>query len=147
MTSHRTSKTSRTAIRSYSELRRYDTLEERFRYLNLRERIGEATFGFDRYINQAFYRSREWRRIRDFVIDRDNGCDLGIRGFEIHNRPTIHHLNPMTPRDIIEDDEKILDPEYLITTTHNTHNAIHWGDEGLLPRAWKPRSRDDTKLW
>jgi hypothetical protein len=147
MTSRRTSKVSRTAIRSYSELRRYTTLEERFRYMALHERVGQATFGFDRYINQAFYRSAEWRRIRNFVIDRDNGCDLGISGFEIHNRPTIHHLNPMTPRDIVEDDEKILDPEYLITTTLNTHNAIHFGDEGLLPRPFIERRPGDTKPW
>lgn len=147
MTSRRTSRGSRTAIRSYSELSGYHTLEERYRYLALHERVGDATFGFDRYINQAFYRSSEWRRIRNFVIDRDRGCDLGIPGFEIFNRPTIHHLNPMTPRDIIDDDEKILDPRYLITTTHNTHNAIHFGDESLLPREWKPRQSGDTKLW
>lgn len=134
-------------IRSYSELRRLSTLEERFKYLALYEKVGKSTFGFDRYINQAFYKSTEWRQIRHHVIVRDNGCDLGISGYEINAPMTIHHLNPMTPRDIIEDDETILDPEFLITTTLRTHNAIHFGDESLLPKPWVERRPGDTKLW
>jgi hypothetical protein len=139
--------TGRKTRRTYSELRKLRTLEERFKYLALYERVGEATFGFDRYINQAFYTSAEWKHIRHHVISRDLGCDLGIEGFEIHSRPTIHHLNPMTPREIINDDDTILDPEYLITTTLRTHNAIHFGDVGLLPRPFVERRPGDTKLW
>lgn len=134
-------------IRSYSELRRMSTLEERFNYLALYEKVGKATFGFDRYINQAFYRSTEWRNIRHQVIVRDNGCDLGVAGYDIHTPIIIHHLNPMTPQDIIGDDETILDPEYLISTTLRTHNAIHFGDIDLLPRPIINRRPGDTKLW
>ena len=134
-------------IRSYSDLRRLNTFEDRFRYLSLRGQVGEATFGFDRWINQEFYRSREWKQIRQHVIARDEGCDLGIEGYEIHTRLIIHHMNPMTADDICHDEESILDPEFLITTTHQTHNAIHYGDERLLPRPLVPRRPGDTKLW
>lgn len=133
--------------RSYSELAQLETLEERFRYLALNGRPGDMTFGFDRWINQAFYRSHEWRQIRHHIIARDLGCDLGVEGFEIHNRLYIHHMNPMTVKDIAQGDESILDPEYLITTTHGTHNAIHYGDERLLPRIFVERRPGDTKLW
>lgn len=134
-------------IRTYSELKRLETLQDRFRYLALKGIVGASTFGFDRYMNQMFYRSREWRRIRQQVIARDNGCDLGVEGYEIHDRIYIHHMNPMTVEDIDVGNDDILDPEYLISTTHRTHNAIHYGDEGLLPKPYVPRTRGDTKLW
>lgn len=136
-----------TRIRSYSELRRLDTLEERFEYLRLGGYVGDKTFGFDRWINQRFYTSPQWRQVRNHIISRDDGCDLGVKGFEIHSRLYIHHLNPMTRADITEGDESILDPEYLITTTHITHNAIHYGDARLLPRVPVERRPGDTKLW
>jgi hypothetical protein len=134
-------------IRTYSDLRTIESFEERWRYLKLRGRVGESTFGFDRYLNQKFYTSREWRRLRHDVIIRDNGCDLGVDGYEIHNRPTIHHLNPMSAGDIVDGDESILNPEYLITTTHQTHNAIHYGDEKLLAVPFVERFHGDTRLW
>lgn len=134
-------------MRKYSELRRLDTFEERFRYLSLKGYVGEATFGFDRWINQEFYRSREWRRLRDEVIVRDEGCDLGVPGYEIHDKILVHHINPMTPDEIQHGEEAILDPQYLITTTHRTHNAIHYGDERLIPRQLVVRRPGDTKLW
>lgn len=124
-----------------------ETFEERYRYLALRGRVGESTFGFDRYINQMFYRSSEWRNLRYQIIARDDGCDLGVMGYEIHSRLYIHHMNPMDAGDIIEGDSSILDPQFLITTTHRTHNAIHYGDERLLPRPLVPRRPGDTKLW
>jgi len=136
-----------TRIRTYSELRRIDDFNERFRYLQLRGKVGEATFGFDRWINQEFYRSREWRRVRDHVIVRDNGCDMGVDDWEIHDGIYIHHMNPMTVEDIVSGDPSILDPEFLISVTHRTHNAIHYGDEGLLPRPLVERRAGDTKLW
>ncbi len=133
--------------RSYSELRRIDTFEERFRYLSLRGTVGRSTFGFDRYINQKFYTSREWRQLRNHIITRDEGCDLGIEGYEIHGRLVIHHMNPMTIDTLVDGDERALDPNFLITTTHRTHNAIHYGDERLLARPFIPRQSGDTKLW
>ncbi len=134
-------------IRSYSELRRLETLEERYAYLKLRGVVGRSTFGFDRYINQQFYRSAEWRLLRHHIIVRDKGCDLGIDGYEIHSRLVIHHMNPMTQIEISDGGSNILDPEFLITTTHNTHNAIHYGDENLLPKILVERRVGDTKLW
>jgi hypothetical protein len=136
-----------TMIRSYSELRRLSTLKERFEYLKLSGRVGQTTFGFDRYVNQQFYRSSQWRQVRHQIIVRDNGCDLGVEGYEIHNGLYIHHMNPMTLADISSGDERILDPNYLITVTHMTHNAIHYGDERLLPRQLVERRPGDTKLW
>lgn len=133
--------------RTYSELRRIKTFEERYRYLALRGRVGQATFGFDRWINQGFYTSREWRQARDGIIVRDNGCDLGIDGFEIHKGLYIHHLNPITAEQIEEGDDCLLDPNNLITVAHRTHNAIHYGDESLLPRPIVERRAGDTKLW
>lgn len=133
--------------RSYTELSRLPTFSERFRYLSLQGRVGESTFGFDRWINQEFYRSREWRHMRQFVIARDLGCDLGMEGYDIHSGLYIHHMNPMTVQDITHGEEEILDPEFLITTSHNTHNAIHYGDESLLPKVYVPRRFGDTKLW
>ena len=134
-------------IRTYSELRQLETFEERFRYLSLAGRVGEETFGFDRNINQRFYRSAEWRNIRHRVITRDLGCDLGIEDREIHSQILIHHMNPMGVGDIVEGNQDILNPEYLITTTKRTHNAIHYGDERLLAKDHEPRRPGDTKLW
>lgn len=133
--------------RSYPELERIDTFEGRFEYLSLKARIGQDTFGFERWMNQTFYRSREWRDMRDEVIARDNGCDLGIPGFEIHERVIVHHIIPMTVEDLEDDNPLVLDPDNLITTTHNTHNAIHWGDKSLLRVLPPARRPGDTKLW
>lgn len=134
-------------IRAYSELERLRSFEERFDYLRLHGDVGRSTFGFDRYINQKFYKSAEWKNARDFVIVRDNGCDLGIIGYEIHSGALIHHINPMTRDDVIHSESWIFDPEYLITTTHRTHNAIHYSDESLLPKVVIARQKGDTKLW
>ena len=134
-------------IRTYSELQRLTTFEARYEYLELRGRVGNATFGFDRYLNQQFYTSTQWKLLRHQVIVRDGGCDLGIEGYDIHFRPIIHHLNPITVSDVVNGDDSILDPEFLITTTHQTHNAIHFGDKRLLRRPFVDRSHGDTKLW
>lgn len=135
-------------IRSYSELSKLETFEDRFNYLRLNGQVGRDTFGFDRIFNQRFYLSREWKRIRDHVIIRDNGCDLGVEGYEIHGqRIIIHHLNPISLEDIEKQTDFLLDPEYLITTIHLTHNAIHYGDENLLTRAPVERQRNDTCPW
>ncbi len=134
-------------IRTYSELSGFQTFEERFKYLKLDGRVGEDTFGFDRYLNQRFYHSREWRAIRDYVISRDIGCDLGLPGYEIYGRIYIHHMNPIRAKDIEEFSKKLVDPEFLICVTHDTHNAIHYGDEGLLPTAPVERRPNDTCPW
>ena len=134
-------------IKTYSELILLPTFEERYRYLRLSGRIGDETFGFDRYLNQVFYRSQKWKSVRDFVIVRDNGCDLGVEGHEIHGRIIIHHMNPITLEDIERESEFLLDPEFLITTIHNTHNAIHYGDESLLIQAPIERRKNDTCPW
>ena len=134
-------------IRSYSELRRITTFEERYKYLQLGGIVGKDTFGFDRYLNQIFYRSQKWRSIRDHVIIRDNGCDLGVEGYDIYGRILIHHMNPITLEDIEKESDFLLNPEYLICTTHNTHNAIHYGDEKLLITAPIERTKNDTCPW
>lgn len=134
-------------IRSYSELRRLDTFEERFRYLKLGGEVGAITFGYDRYMNQAFYTSYEWRHVRHQVIARDEGLDLGVPGYEIFDKVIIHHMNPMSVEDIEHGNEDIINPDFLITTTHRTHNAIHYGDENLLPKPLVERRPGDTKLW
>jgi len=133
--------------RTYSELRKLTTFEERFRYLALSGEVGASTFGFDRWINQHFYRSREWKRAREIVIIRDEACDLGILGLELHANLLVHHVNPITPDDLARGDNWVLDPEYLITTSHRTHNAIHYGDESLLRKPPVKRQPGDTKLW
>ena len=133
--------------RSYSELRRIDSFEERFEYLKLGGEVGKATFGYDRYINQQFYTSHQWRRVRHVVISRDLGCDLGVEGFEIFDRIYIHHMRPMEAQDIWEGRSDILNPEFLISTTHRTHNAIHYGDASLLPTPLVERRPGDTRLW
>ena len=137
----------KTSIKTYSELITLPTFEERFAYLQLSGVVGEDTFGFDRYINQIFYRSKKWRSIRDQIIIRDSGCDLGVEGYEIYDNILIHHINPITIKDVERESEFLLDPEYLITTTHNTHNAIHYGDASLLPATPIERSRNDTCPW
>lgn len=134
-------------IRTYSELQSIETFAERYRYLRLRGAVGEPTFGFERYLNQQFYRSKEWADIRREVIVRDLGCDLGIPGFEIHKGIIVHHMNPMTPKDIYHGIEQNTDPELLICTTHMTHNAIHYGDESLLAQPLVERRPGDTRLW
>ncbi len=134
-------------IRTYSELSQLRTLKERYLYLKLNGTVGEETFGFDRYFNQIFYKTQEWKSIRDLVITRDNGCDLGIDGYEIFGRLYIHHMNPILVEDITNRSKFLLDLEYLISTTHLTHNAIHYGDEGLLPQDPIERFRNDTCPW
>lgn len=135
------------SIKTYSELITFPTFEERYRYLRLGGRVGEETFGFDRYLNQVFYRSKEWKEIRDFVIIRDGGCDLGMPDREIAGKILIHHMNPITQEDIINRSEFLLDPEYLICTVKNTHDAIHYGDESILYQDPIVRSENDTCPW
>ncbi len=135
-------------IRTYSELVLLKTFEERFNYLRLDGQVGKDTFGFDRIFNQMFYRSKEWLQVRDKVIVRDCGCDLGVEGYEIFGRRIIiHHMNPISLEDIEQKTDFLLDPEYLITTIHPTHNAIHYGDENLLIRAPVERTKNDTCPW
>lgn len=134
-------------IRTYTELTSLATFEERFRYLRLEGSVGAETFGFDRYLNQVFYRSPEWKRIRNQVIIRDNGCDLACVGYDIYGKILIHHMNPITAKDIVDRSDFLMNPEYLISTTLNTHNAIHYGDESLLLTAPIERSRNDTCPW
>ena len=137
-----------TIIKTYKELSSLHTFKDRFEYLRLNGRVGSDTFGFDRIFNQRFYRSKEWKAIRDFVILRDNGCDLGIDGYEISGRNIIiHHMNPISLNDIEEHTEFLLNPEYLITTVHATHNAIHYGDETLLVTEPIVRIKNDTCPW
>lgn len=135
------------SIKTYSELILLPTFEERFKYLQLNGRVGDDTFGFDRYINQKFYRSAEWKRIRDYIIIRDNGCDLAVDGYEIHGRILIHHMNPITISDIKFSTEYLMNPEYLICVTHNTHNAIHYGDEKQIITGPIVRTKNDTCPW
>lgn len=133
--------------RSYSELKRLKTFEDRFDYLRLGSRVGDFTFGSHRFLNQDFYRTKEWKRIRDKVILRDKACDLGIEGYDIFDRIYIHHMNPITIDDILDNREEVLDPEFLICVSFNTHNAIHYGDESLLPKPFEERRPGDTTLW
>ena len=135
------------SIRTYSELITLPTFEERFRYLQLGGKVGEDTFGHDRYLNQMFYTSDEWRRIRRDVIVRDNGCDLGIQDREIHGLIIIHHMNPITIEDIINRSKFLLNPEYLISTVKNTHDAIHFSDERILITDPIERRPNDTCPW
>ena len=134
-------------IRTYSELSQLATFEERYQYLRLGGYVGKETFGFDRWINQMFYKDPEWLKVRDIVIMRDNGCDLGIEGREIYSRIIVHHMNPITKADILDRSKFLLDPEYLICTVKNTHDAIHYGDESLLITLPIERSKNDTCPW
>ena len=134
-------------IKTYSELSKLKTFKERFDYLKLDGIVGQETFGFDRYLNQRFYKSQEWKAVRDLVIVRDNGCDLGAEGHEIYGKVLIHHMNPITVKDLSLKTDFLLNPEYLISTTMITHNAIHYGDETLLVTAPITRTKNDTCLW
>lgn len=136
-------------MRTYSELIKIPTFEERFKYLELDGRVGIETFGFDRYLNQKFYRSSEWKRIRNYVITRDNGCDLAIPEREIPNgiRIIVHHINPISIEDITDKKEWIFDPEFLICTIKRTHDAIHYSDESILYSEPIERTPNDTTLW
>ena len=134
-------------IKTYSDLRRLSTFEERYAFLKLGGAVGSATFGFDRYLNQMFYRSTLWRRARTEVIARDYGCDMGVEGHEIYDKVIVHHMNPLTADDIIHSNLDIINPEFLICVSHDTHNAIHYGDESLLPKPVISRQPGDTKLW
>ena len=135
-------------IRTYSDLIQIPTFEERYEYLKLGGEIGVETFGFERYLNQRFYRSKEWKALRYEIIVRDNGCDLGVIGYEIYGKIYIHHMNPITADDIRNNTEYLMNPEFLISTTHNTHNAIHYGDSDLLNAAVPvERTKNDTCPW
>lgn len=134
-------------MRTYSELALLPTLEERFDYLSLRGAIGEATFGFERYLNQMFYRSPEWRSARNQVISRDLGFDFGVDDFPIRGNIYVHHMNPLTKQDIEEGSDNLLNPEFLISCSLKIHNAVHYGDKNQLPRVFAERSPGDTKLW
>lgn len=133
--------------RSYSELRRLDTFTERFEYLRLKGVVAERTFGYERWINQEFYRSAEWKRIRNHVIARDNGCDLGVLGHETNKSFIVHHMNPMSVEDIQHSNMDILDPEFLISATLDTHNAIHYGSEPTIGIFYQERQPNDTTPW
>ena len=134
--------------RTYSELITLPTFEERFKYLQLNGAVGRDTFGFDRYLNQYIYqRSQRWKSVRDKIIVRDNGCDLGVEGYSIYGRIIIHHMNPISVEDILSDRDWIFDPEFLICVSHRTHNAIHYGDESLLPQTLIERTKNDTCPW
>lgn len=134
-------------IRTYTELMKLQTFEERFRYLKLVARVGEETFGFDRYLNQQFYHSQEWKSIRNEIIIRDNACDLGITGREMNKGIIIHHMNPITKDDLIHQSDFLLNPDYLICVSKKTHSAIHYGDESLLFDGLVERSKNDTCPW
>lgn len=137
-----------TMNRTYSELITLPTFEERFKYLQLNGAVGRDTFGFDRYLNQYIYqRSQRWKSVRDKIIVRDNGCDLGVEGYSIYGRIIIHHMNPISVEDILSDRDWIFDPEFLICVSHRTHNAIHYGDESLLPQTLIERTKNDTCPW
>ena len=135
------------SIKCYSELITLPTFEERFNYLKLNGTVGKDTFGYDRYLNQILYKSQKWLSTRDIVIIRDNGCDLACEGYEIRGRILIHHINPITVEDILNENPIIFDPENLITTIHNTHNAIHYGDESLIIKGPIERTKNDTIPW
>lgn len=137
-----------TNIRTYSELKELQTFEERYEYLKLGGKVGEDTFGFDRYLNQIFYKSKEWESIRNKVIVRDNGCDLGVPDREIRgDKILVHHMNPITKEDILNRSDILLNPEYLITTVKRTHDAIHYGDGELPSQEPVVRSKNDTCPW
>ena len=135
------------SIRTYSELSKLSTFEERFEYLKIGGTVGHETFGYDRYMNQIFYTSQRWKKIRDKLIVRDNACDLGIDGRDIPGRIIIHHMNILTLDDIVNESEFLIDPEFLICTCHSTHNAIHYGDKNLLILDPIERSKNDTCPW
>lgn len=137
-----------TNIKTYSELIAFPTFEERYRYLRLSGAVGGETFGFDRYLNQLFYQSPEWKKVRDYVIVRDNGCDLAMEDYKIYGRIYVHHMNPLLPEYFrVNNHDFLLNPEYLVCVTHTTHNAIHYGDEDLIPKGPIIRTKNDTCPW
>lgn len=136
-----------TNIKTYSELMTLSTFEKRYEYLRLGGKVGEDTFGFDRYLNQIFYKDPEWLSIRDKVIIRDNGCDLGIPDREIYGRILVHHMNPITKEDILTRSKYLLNPDYLICTSKNTHDAIHYGGSSILLKNPIERTKNDTCPW
>ena len=133
--------------KSYSELVKLQTLRARFEYLKLSDKVGKETFGFDRYLNQRFYKSAEWKRLRDEIIIRDNGCDMGLEDYPINGRIIIHHMNPLTPNDILFHDDFLLNTDNLICVSHNTHNAIHYGNFDLIDNEPIIRTKNDTCPW
>lgn len=135
------------SIRTYSELITIQTFEERFEYLQLKGSVGKDTFGYDRYLNQVLYRSPEWKRLRNQIIIRDDGCDLACDGYDIYGKVLIHHLNPITVEDVLARSRKVFDPDNLVCVTHNTHNAIHYGDADLLVTGPIIRTKNDTCPW
>lgn len=135
------------STKTYSELIVIPTFEERFQYLQLKGSVGKDTFGYDRYLNQVLYRSPEWKRLRNQIIIRDGGCDLACEGYEIHGKVLIHHLNPITVDDVLARSRKVFDPDNLVCVSHNTHNAIHYGDAGLLITGPIIRTKNDTCPW
>lgn len=137
----------KTRLRNYRDLQKLTTFNDRYNYLRCGGTVGGETFGHDRWVNQNFYRSKEWHDIRNHVIVRDNGCDLGLPGYEIYDRIYIHHMNPITVEDVIQHNDDILNPDYLICVSFNTHQAIHYGDESLLPQPLIERLPGDTTLW
>lgn len=134
-------------VKSYTEMMKFDNFMDRFRYLKLSGKVGDETFGFDRYLNQIFYRSKEWKKLRDFVIVRDAGCDLAIDDREILGKIEVHHMNPITEQDIMDRSDFLLNPEFLISTSSLTHKALHYGDESILPGDIILRSPNDTCPW
>jgi hypothetical protein len=134
-------------IKTYSRLKRLNTFDERFSYLKLKGLVGESTFGYDRYLNQFLYKSKRWINARDLVIIRDGGCDLGIVGCEIFDKIIVHHMNPITIEDIELNKDEVFDPEFLICTTMNTHNAIHFGNESKILKLPAVRTKNDTCPW
>lgn len=132
---------------NYTELAKLKTFDDRFRYLKLNGAVGQDTFGFDRYLNQVFYRSPQWKEVRDYVIMRDGGCDLGVPGHEITSKIYIHHMNPITPEQLLDRDRIVLDPEFLISVSFKTHNAIHYGDESILRPIYVERLPNDMAPW
>lgn len=135
------------SIRTYSELITIPTFEERFEYLQLKGTVGKDTFGYDRYLNQVLYRSPEWKRLRNQIIIRDGGCDLACDGYDIYDKVLIHHLNPITVEDVLDRSRKVFDPDNLVCVSHNTHNAIHYGDVDLLVTGPITRTKNDTCPW
>lgn len=133
--------------KTYSNLKQFESLKDRYEYLKIGGIVGDSTFGHNRYLNQEFYRSKEWLEVRDYVIIRDNGCDLGVEGYEIHSKILVHHMNPITLADIENRNPDILNPEYLISTSDRTHQAIHFGDKDLLPKDPIIRKPNDTVPW
>lgn len=135
------------SIRTYSELITIPTFEERFEYLQLKGSVGKDTFGYDRYLNQVLYRSPEWKRLRNQIIIRDDGCDLACDGYDIYGKVLIHHLNPITVEDVLARSRKVFDPDNLVCVSHNTHNAIHYSDVDLLVSGPIIRTKNDTCPW